>query len=114
MNTQIENTNIEIAKTIRTQLFAHGKIKVWSWGSHAWTAINNGLAFKVQGFKLKGVVKIVLMPSDTYKIEFIKAGKVIKELTDVYFDQLTDLIDATVEYTGANYENDVNNAVYKF
>jgi hypothetical protein len=110
MNTQ----SVEVAKTIQQQLFAFGKMKVWSWGAHAWTAIKDGLAFKVQGFKFKGVVQITLTPFDTYKIEFIKAKKVVQEFTDVYFDELTNIIDATVEYTGDNYEHDVNNAVYVF
>lgn len=105
---------LEIANTIRQQLYGMGKVRVWSWGSHAWTAINNGLSFKVQGFKFKGVVRIVLMPSDTYKIEFVKSNTVVKECLDVFFDEMVNVIDDFVEYTGANYENDVNNAVYKF
>ena len=110
----MENQSIEIAKTIQQQLMGMGKMKVWSWGANSWASIPEGLAFKVQGFKFKGVVKIVLTPSDTYTIEFIKAKKVQKEMTDVYFDEMVDLIDGYVEYTGANYESDVKNAVYKF
>ncbi len=88
------------------------KIKVWSWGANSWTVILNGIQFKVQGFKFKGIVSITLQPNDTYKVELIKNKKVIAEYTGVYFDKMTTLIDEKVEYTGINYENDVNNAVY--
>ncbi len=110
----MQNQSLEIARTIQSQLMGMGKIKVWSWGAHAWTVVENGLAFKVQGFKFKGIVKIVLMPSDTYTIQFIKNKKVEKEYTEVYFDQQVDLIDEYVEFTGEKYEQDVNNAVYNF
>jgi hypothetical protein len=110
----MQNQSVEIAKTIQHQLMTLGKIKVWSWGAHAWTVVENGLAFKVQGFKFKGVVKIELKGNDTYTIQFIKNKKVEKEYTEVYFDQQVDLIDEFVEFTGANYENDVNKAVYHF
>jgi hypothetical protein len=110
MNTQ----SLEVAKTIQQQLFAFGKMKVWSWGSNSWKVISNGLSFRVQGFKFKGVVQVTLTPFDTYKVEFIKAKKVIQEFTDVYFDELTNIIDATVEYTGDNYQNDVANAEHTF
>jgi hypothetical protein len=107
----MENQSIEIAKTIQSQLMSQ-KMKVWSWGSNSWTAIPDGLAFKVQGFKFKGVVKIVLMPSDTYTIEFIKANKTVKEMTEIFFDEMVDIIDNFVEFTGDNYEADVKNAKY--
>ena len=107
----METQQIQLAKTIQGQLFAFGKMRVYSWGAHAWTAVKDGLTFKVQGFKFKGVVQITLTPFDTYKVEFIKAKKVEQEYADVYFDELTNIIDAHVEYTGDNYENDVKNAL---
>jgi hypothetical protein len=113
MNTTREES-LAIAKTIQQQLTAgNGKIKVWSWGANSWTVIPNGIQFKVQGFKFKGIVSITLQPNDTYTVELIKNKKVIAEFTDVYFDEMTTLIDEKVEYTGINYENDVDNAVYK-
>ncbi len=94
----MENQSLEIAKTIQSQLMGLGKIKVWSWGANSWTAIQNGLAFKVQGFKFKGIVKIVLMPSDTYTIQFIKGKSIEKEYSDIFFDEMVDTIDNYVEY----------------
>lgn len=106
--------SLAIAKTIQQQLMAgNGKIKVWSWGANSWTVIPNGISFKVQGFKFKGITSIVLMPNDTYTIQFIKNKKIVAEYSNVYFDEMTTLIDEKVEYTGPNYEKDVNNAIYK-
>src|ERR1035438_2695964 len=105
---------MEIAKIILSQLKALGQVKMWSWASNSFTAIENGLFFKVHGFKFHGIVKITLKGNDTYTIEFIKASKVEKEFTGVYFDQMVDLIDNYVEYTGVHYEQDVKNATYIF
>lgn len=109
-----QSQSLQTARTIQSQLMGLGKMKVWSWGANSWTVINNGLAFKVQGFKFKGIVQIILMPSDTYTIQFIKGNKIQKECSDVFFDEMVDLIDNYVEFTGTRYPNDVNNAVYKF
>ena len=110
----METQATHIGQTIREQLvFGVNRMKVWSWGANSWTAIENGLAFKVQGFKFKGIVTIVLMGNDTYTIQFIKANKVKKEMSDVYCDEMTDLIDQYVELTD-NYKTDVQTAVYTF
>ena len=111
MTTQ-QQKSVAIAKTIQQQLLGTGKIKVWSWGANSWAAINNGLQFKVQGFIFRGVVRITLHPSDTYTIQLIKNKKVQQEFNGVHFDEMVDLIDINVEYTGDNYEKDVDNAVY--
>ena len=112
METTQKSRSIEIANTIRQQLLTLGKIKVWSWGANTWKAINNGLILKVQGFKFKGEVAIILMPNDTYTIRLINRRQVVKEFTNIYFDMMVDLIDKQVEYTGENYESYVNNAIY--
>lgn len=114
METTLENRSIEIANTIRKQLMGLGKIKVWSWGANSWKAISNGLSFKVQGFKFKGIVNITLKGNDTYTIQLIKRNKLVEEFTNIHYDEMVDLIDYQVEYTGENYEKDVNSAVYKF
>lgn len=114
MRTEEQKQSLEIANTIRQQLFGTGTVKVWSWGAHNWVAIPNGLLFKVQGFIFKGYVAINLMPDDTYTIKLVKDQKIVKEFSDVHFDEMVDLIDVNVEFTGDNYEKDVDNAVYKF
>lgn len=87
-----------IASEIRRQLFYFGKIKVWSWGAHAWIGGENYLEFKVQGFKLKGIVRIALNGLDLYDITFknIKC-ETIKEFNDVYAEDMVDIIDNEVE-----------------
>ena len=90
--------NLQIATTIRQQLYAHGTQKVWSWGAHAWRGGENFLRFRVSGHHFKGVVKITLNSMDLYDIEFLKGEKVVHEVNGAYFDNMTDIIDRYVEY----------------
>lgn len=80
---------------------------VWSWGFNSPMAIPNGLRFKVQGFKFRGVVEVVYNESkDLFEVSFIKRGKVVDIITDVYLDMLVDVIDNKVEKT-ADYKERV-------
>ena len=91
-----------IMSILKTQLMV-----VWSWGFHQPVAIENGLQFKVQGFKFRGVVSIVYNEgSDLFDLSFIKAGKVVKSIDGVFFDMLVDTIDDYVEKT-SDYEKRV-------
>ena len=56
------------------------------------------LKFKVNGAKFKGYVFVVYDFSDTYKIAFVdKKGVAVKEVFDVYCDELQNSIDEFVE-----------------
>ena len=91
-----------ILSILRTQLMV-----VWSWGFHQPIAIDNGLRFKVQGFKFKGVVEVVYNEGwDLFNVSFIKANKVIETIEGVYLDTLVDTIDCYVEKT-SDYEQRV-------
>lgn len=91
-----------IMSILRTQLMV-----VWSWGFNSPMAVENGLRFKVQGFKFKGFVEVVYNEgSDLFDVSFIKAGKVIKAIDGVFFDMLVSVIDNYVEKT-ADYEKRV-------
>lgn len=91
-----------IMSILKTQLMV-----VWSWGFNSPMAVNNGLRFKVQGFKFCGVVEVVYNEgSDLYDVSFIKAGKVIMTIDSVFFDMLISVIDNYVEKT-ADYEERV-------
>lgn len=80
---------------------------VWSWGFNSPMAVKNGLRFKVQGFKFRGVVEVVYNEgSDLFDVSFIKAGKVVKTIDDVFFDMLVETIDNYVEKT-SDYEKRV-------
>jgi len=93
-----------IANEIRNQLFHFGKQIVWSWGAHAWAGGEDFLEFQVQGYKLKGVVRIRLNGLDLYDITFKNShGEVIKEIKDVYNEDMVDIIDNEVETNNGCY-----------
>ena len=84
-----------ILRILKTQLMV-----VWSWGFHKPVAIENGLQFRVQGFKFKGAVEVVYDEGwDLFNVRFIKGGKVIDTVEEVYLDGLVDVIDDYVEKT---------------
>ncbi len=91
-----------IMQILKTQLMV-----VWSWGFNSPVAIENGLRFKVQGFKFKGIVEVCYNEGhDLFDVSFIKGGKMVKKVEDVFFDMLVDVIDNFVEKT-PNYEQRV-------
>lgn len=93
-----------IATEIRNQLYHFGKQIVWSWGAHAWTGGEDFLEFKVQGYKLKGFVRITLNGLDLYDICFKNhKGEAIKEIKDVYNEDMVDIIDNEVETNYGSY-----------
>ena len=78
---------------------------VFSWGFHRPTALpdNRGLAFQVEGFKYKGMVKVIYnVGADLFEIH-LDDGSIEEE---VYADQLVDIIDSMVERTD-NYSQSV-------
>ena len=84
-----------IMTILKTQLMV-----VWSWGFHQPVAIENGLQFKVQGYKFKGVVEVAYNEGrDLFDVRFLKANKVVDTIEGVYFDMLIDTIDDFVEKT---------------
>ena len=97
-----------IMSILKTQLMV-----VWSWGFNSPMAIKNGLRFKVQGFKFRGIVEVVYNEGwDLFDVSFIKAGKVVKTIEGVYIDTLVSVIDNYVEKT-PDYEQRVRD-VYQF
>lgn len=83
---------------------------VFSWGFHRPTLLpdDTGLAFKVDGFKHKGWVFVKYNEGkDLFDVELRdNAMIIIRVIEDVYFDQLTAVIDNAVEHT-ENYEEQV-------
>jgi len=99
---------MEMAKYIMTILKTQLMV-VWSWGFHQPVALpnNEGLQFKVQGFKFKGTVAVAYNAGwDLFDVSFIKNGKVVDKIEEVYLDGLVDVIDRYVEKTD-DYENRV-------
>lgn len=73
---------------------------MFSWGFHNPVALpnNTGLRFNVQGFKFRGIVEVVYNEGwDLFDVRFIKGGKVIDTVEQVYLDGLVDVIDDYVE-----------------
>lgn len=90
---------MEMAKYIM-QILRSQLMVMWSWGFNSPIAVDNGLRFKVQGFKFKGIVEVVYNEGwDLFDISFIKAGKVVKAIEGVYIDMLVGVIDNYVEKT---------------
>ena len=97
---------MEMAKYIMTILKTQLMV-MFSWGFHQPVAIENGLQFKVQGFKFRGVVSIVYNEgSDLFDLSFIKRNKVVKSIDGVFFDSLVEVIDDYAEKT-TDYEKRV-------
>ena len=91
-----------IMSILKTQLMV-----VWSWGFHQPVAIENGLQFKVQGYKFKGVVEVAYNEGrDLFDVRFLKRNKVVNTIEGVFFDSLVEVIDDFVEKT-ADYEQRV-------
>lgn len=98
--------NLEIVTEIKRQIYAGGQIKVMSWATRGWTAMDEyTLRFRVSGHHHRGYVKVFLTPMDVYKVTLTKLdGTVVKEFDNVYCDNLTDIIDNAVEFIPA-YRN---------
>jgi hypothetical protein len=86
-----------ILRVLRSQLMI-----MLSWGFHNPEALpnNEGLRFNVQGFKFKGTVEVIYNEGwDLFDVRFIKNGKVIDTIEELYLDGLVDAIDRYVEKT---------------
>ena len=89
----MEMTNY-IMQILRTQ-----PTIVMSWGFNSPVAINNGLRFKVQGYLHKGWVEVIYNEGlDLFEVRTINRNDSIKkQVEEVYFDCLVDIIDGMVE-----------------
>jgi hypothetical protein len=95
---------MEMAKYIMTILKTQLMV-IWSWGIHNPIALpnNEGLRFNVQGYKFKGVVEVVYNEGwDLFDVRFVKGGKVIDTIEEIYLDGLVQVIDDYVEKTPDN------------
>lgn len=85
-----------ILRVLRTQV-----IVVMSWGFHSAKAIEDGLAFQVQGYKFNGRVEITYDDGwDLFDIRLINDdGSVKEQVEGVYVDGIVSTIDNMVEHT---------------
>ena len=98
---------MEMAKYIM-QILRTQPMIVFSWGFHTPVAINNGLKFKVQGYLHKGWVEVIYNEGrDLFEVRTInRNGTIKKQIEDVYFDSLVNVIDGMVERS-ENYKEKV-------
>ena len=83
---------------------------VWSWGSTQYVALYNGLMWHVEGFLLKGWVKVLYNEgTDAFDVYFLNnKKKLIEKVEKIYIDSLIDCIDRHIERDGSfNYEQRV-------
>ena len=83
-------------------LLRANRIWLWSWGSRNFTQFENkALFFTVSGKHHKGIVLITLAWNDTYTVRFLSNRWNVKSVvTDVFFDELAEVIDDKVERIG--------------
>lgn len=83
-------------------LLGANRIWLWSWGSRNFTQFENkALFFTVSGNHHKGIVLITLAWNDTYTVRFLSNRWNVKSVvTDVFFDELAEVIDDKVERIG--------------
>jgi hypothetical protein len=81
------------------QVLKFDLIKYWSWGvSKVTNYMNKGLMIKVNGNHHKGLVFITLSWMDTYTVYIMNnVGRVLNKYEEVYFDDLTEIIDNRIE-----------------
>jgi len=74
--------------------------KVWSWGIHDLTRHKEEwLRFMVNGHHHEGHVYIRLGWNDLYDVFLTTSkGTIVKEMKEIYFDELCNRIDLEVEY----------------
>ena len=100
------NSEIDITNYI-LRILSSNLIVIWSWGFENPKRLQDGLSFKVNGFKLSGEVQIIYNAGiDLFDLSFFDSNKQLqKVIENVYVDQLVDVIDEYVEkvtdYAGA-------------
>ena len=110
MEQQLEEFDYGIAEYIWKILKTQQPI-VWSWGvdPDSVTTIKNGTQFHVQGFLMKGTVKVIYDEGhDLFDIELVPDDdtKPKKTIEGLYLDQLVSEIDENVEHC-ENYDERV-------
>ncbi len=107
---EITEYDVQVANQIWTVLKSNISVML-SWGidPHSIKAIKLGTQFHVQGFKLRGKVKVTIDEGkDLYEVSLIPDDdfKPIQTITDIYVDELLSTIDSYVEKV-ENYEERV-------
>lgn len=96
----MENTSVQIARTILNQIKYLDKSALMAWGANSFCSLSEnknrvgGLSFMVNGITHKGWVTIELDWLDTYNVVFTnKKREIVKTYDGVYCDMLINVID---------------------
>ena len=94
----------ETAQEIFRQLKVGDIRRFYSWGANGFAFDEDAkkgeiyLQFKVNGAIFKGKIRIALvLARDTYRVEFYQGFELIKEMDDVYAEDLAQFIDEFIE-----------------
>ena len=114
MNTTNTNQEDKEMAMYIMKVLSMRKITLMSWGFNSPKVITDGLQFEVNGFKHSGLVNVIYQHGlDLFKICLLsKEMELVKELTEIYFDELVSTIDEHVEMV-ENYEEWVKLAYSK-
>ena len=93
--------NFGIAGVVYSQIKTLSPWALPAWGAKELVALENGIQFKSSGMvKNKGIIQVKLNGSDLYDVTFGKVRKFkykeIKKVTDVFVEDLIDVIDEMV------------------
>ena len=108
MNTTNTNQEDKEMAMYIMKVLSMRKITLMSWGFNSPKVITDGLQFEVNGFKHSGLVNVIYQHGlDLFKICLLsKEMELVKELTEIYFDELVSTIDEHVEMV-ENYNDRV-------
>lgn len=91
---------IDIAETIMAQIVHFDRYSLMAWGATQFTALEEskeyqgGVIFRVNGLTHQGFVRVELKWIDVYVVSFLSLdNELVKEVEDVYCDQLVQVID---------------------
>jgi len=106
----MENFNITIQEEVKKAMTWHQapefiqairrSVKVWSWGPQAFKLYDKKIVrFKVNAHRFKGHVYLWINFSDTMEVRLVTTkGRLVKEWSGIYIDQVIDVIDREIEY----------------
>ena len=83
-------------------LLRSGGVITMSWGAHNIVSIKEGkevrgLAFDVNGMHFQGTIVLSVNFMDLYEVRFFKDGELVDTMTDIYVEDMINLIDEKVE-----------------
>ena len=93
--------NFGIAGVVYSQIKTMSPWAMAAWGAKELVVLKDGIQFKSSGMvKNKGIIQVKLNGSDLYNVTFGKVRKFkykeIKKVTDVFVEDLIDVIDEMV------------------